>query len=81
MLLTEVHTPSERAKVQGMNDFILFSGLAISSLSAGVIYHYFGWMWVNLATAPLILTVLLSAIWLRSARRKERAAAFFTKSC
>ena len=75
VLLTEVHTPSERAKVQGMNDFILFSGLAISSLSAGVIYHFFGWMWVNLAAAPLILAVLLQAIWLRSVRRKEQAAA------
>ncbi|MBT7954271.1 MAG: MFS transporter [Rhodospirillaceae bacterium] len=74
VLLTEVHTPSERNKVQGMNDFILFTGLAISSLSAGMIYHFFGWMWVNLAAMPLILTVLLSAIWLRSVRRKEQAA-------
>ena len=80
VLLTEVHTPSERAKVQGMNDFILFSGLAISSLSAGMIFHYFGWMWVNVATAPLILAVLLPAIWLRSIRKKEQAAAFFTQS-
>jgi len=75
VLLTEVHTPSERAKVQGVNDFILFSGLAISSLSAGIIYHFFGWMWVNLATVPLILAVLLPAIWLRSVRRKEQASA------
>jgi len=75
VLLTEVHTPSERAKVQGMNDFILFTGLALSSLSAGVIYFYFGWKWVNLATAPLILAILLPAIWLRSVRRKEQATA------
>ncbi len=75
VLLTEVHTASERAKVQGLNDFILFSGLAISSLSAGMIFHFFGWMWVNLATTPLILAVLLPAIWLRSVRKKERAAA------
>ena len=80
VLLTEVHTPSERAKVQGMNDFILFSGLAISALSAGIIFHYFGWMWVNLATAPLILAVLLPAIWLRSIRKKEQAGAFCSKS-
>ena len=80
VLLTEVHTASERAKVQGLNDFILFSGLAISSLSAGMIFHYFGWMWVNLATAPLILAVLLPAIWLRAIRKKEQAAAFFTES-
>ena len=75
VLLTEVHTPSERAKVQGMNDFILFTGLALSSLSAGMIYYYFGWMWVNLAAAPLILAILLPAIWLRSVRRKEQALA------
>lgn len=75
VLLTEVHTPSERAKVQGMNDFILFSGLAISSLTTGMIYHFFGWVWVNLATAPLILTILLTAIWLRSVRRKEQTGA------
>ena len=73
LLVTEVHSPSERAKVQGMNDFILFTGLACSSLFAGVIYHFMGWMWVNLATAPMILAVLLSALWLRSIRRKEPA--------
>jgi len=76
VLVTEVHTPSERAKVQGMNDFILFTGLAISSLSAGVIYYFMGWLWVNLATMPMILAVLLSAVWLRSIRRKQQADAY-----
>ena len=73
LLITEVHSPSERAKVQGVNDFILFTGLALSSLFAGVIYHFMGWMWVNLATTPMIIAVLLSAIWLRTIRRKEQA--------
>jgi MFS family permease len=71
ILLTEVHTPSERAKVQGMNDFILFTGLAISALSAGIIYNFFGWMWVNIATLPLMLAILISAMWLRSIRKKQ----------
>jgi hypothetical protein len=31
-------------------------------------------MWVSLATSPMILAVLLSALWLRSIRRKEQAA-------
>ena len=75
LLVTEVHTPSERAKVQGMNDFILFTGLAMTSLLAGVIFHFFGWLWVNLVTVPFILIVLLSAIWLRSIRRKQQVAA------
>ncbi len=75
LLVTEVHTPAERAKVQGTNDFLLFTGLAISSLMAGGVYHYFGWDWVNYAMLPVILTILLSALWLRSVRRKEQAAA------
>ena len=75
ILVTEVHSPSERAKVQGMNDFILFTGLAMSALFAGVIYHFLGWMWVNLMTLPMILAVLLSASWLRSIRKKQQALA------
>ena len=78
LLITEVHTSSEQAKVQGINDFILFTGLAISSLCAGIIYHFLGWMWVNLATTPMIIAVLCSAIWLRSIRRKEQATAILT---
>jgi len=72
LLVTEVHSPEERAKVQGFNDFILFTGLALSSLSAGVIYHFMGWFWVNLATAPMILAILLSAVWLHSIRKRQR---------
>jgi MFS family permease len=71
LLLTEVHSPSERAKVQGFNDFILFTGLAMSSLFAGIIYHFMGWYWVNLATAPMILSVMISAIWLRRIRKRN----------
>jgi MFS family permease len=71
LLITEVHSAAERAKVQGINDFILFTGLSMSSLFAGVIYHFLGWVWVNLAAAPMIIAVLVSAIWLRSIRRKQ----------
>ena len=78
LLITEVHSPSEQAKIQGINDFILFTGLAMSSLFAGVIYHFMGWMWINLATMPMILAVLFSAIWLRSIRQKERLSSVTT---
>ena len=74
LLVTEVHTPAERAKVQGTNDFILFTGLAFSSLAAGTIYHFFGWLWISYSMLPVILTILLSALWLRSIRRKEQAS-------
>ena len=34
-LLTESHTPAERAKVQGVNDAMIFTTLVVSSLSSG----------------------------------------------
>jgi len=73
ILITEVHTSAERAKVQGTNDFLIFTGLAISSLMAGSVYHFLGWDWVNYAMLPIILTILLSALWLRFIRRKQQA--------
>ena len=75
ILIIEVHTSAERAKVQGTNDFLIFTGLAISSLMAGSVYHFLGWDWVNYTMLPIILTILLSALWLRSIRRKEQATA------
>ena len=75
ILITEVHTPAERAKVQGINDFLIFTGLAISSLMAGSVYHFLGWNWVNYAMLPIILVILLLTLWLRSIRRKEQASA------
>ncbi|MBT4941346.1 MAG: MFS transporter [Rhodospirillaceae bacterium] len=75
ILVTEVHTPSEQARVQGFNDFIIFTGLAITSLSSGIIYHFFGWMWLNIMALPFILGITLSALWLRSVRRQQQSAA------
>ena len=73
-LLTRVHTASERAKVQGTNDLIVFTGMAMSSLFSGTLYHFMGWQWVNYAALPMISIVLIAVIWLafsehRAARR------------
>ncbi len=78
LLVTEVHSPAERAKVQGTNDFFLFTGLALSSLMAGGIYHHFGWDWINYAMLPVILVILFSALWLRSVRRRQQEAVLKT---
>ena len=75
LLITTVHSPAERAKVQGTNDFLLFTGLAVSSLMAGSVYHYFGWVWINYAMLPVILVILFSALWLRLVRRREQVVA------
>ena len=69
-LLTEVHTDAERAKVQGTNDLIVFSGMAVASLFSGTIFHFLGWQWVNFAALPMILIIILSVIGLSLNQKK-----------
>ncbi|MGY9000282.1 MAG: MFS transporter [Rhodospirillales bacterium] len=70
-LLTDVHTPSERAKVQGINNFIIFGFVAFSSLMSGTIHHFFGWHWVNLVIIPLILIAIATTMWFIVTQRKN----------
>lgn len=73
-LLTEVYDPSEKAKVQGVNDFLVFGTNAFASLSAGAIYHRMGWEAVNYVVVLPLLLVFATAFWLRMKRKfAERA--------
>lgn len=46
--------PEDRATVQGLNDLLVFSAVAIASLLAGVIEHAAGWRALNLAVLPVL---------------------------
>lgn len=72
-LLTEVHTPAEKAKVQGLNDMLVFASAGIASFFSGNLLHNFGWDVLNLASLPLMLAVGLGTVWLLI-RRRRRAA-------
>jgi MFS family permease len=69
-LLTESYVPSERAKTQGMNDFLIFATQALSSLSAGLLVTTRGWSLVNYAALPAILVAGGAIAWLRVQRSK-----------
>ena len=69
-LLMECHTAQERAKVQALNDFLIFSVAALASLSSGAIQHGAGWYWVTLAIVVPMTVVLVATIWLQLARRR-----------
>ncbi len=62
-LITETYNAAERSKTQALNDFIIFTTVAFSSLSAGMLQHNFGWKIVNLGVIPLLVIILLSIIW------------------
>ncbi len=69
-LLTECYVPSERAKVQALNDFLVFSAVAGASFSSGAIQYNFGWAWINFAMLGPMALVLLATLWLRVKQRR-----------
>lgn len=74
-LLTEVHRPSEKGMVQGVNDFLVFSVVAVTAAISGYLYFHLGWVVLNLVTIPA-LTVAASVIvmlWFVQARRLKIA--------
>ena len=62
-LLTNTYNVAERTKVQGVNDFMVFTFVAAGTFSSGYIQHVFGWSWVNLGMVPPLLMVLASLAW------------------
>ena len=68
-LLTNAYRPVERAKVQGINDFLVFGATAVASLLSGTLFHLYGWSTVVLAALPLLGITLLMVIWMALFRR------------
>jgi MFS family permease len=65
-LLTETYRPEERAKVQALNDFCVFTTVALASLSAGALQNSYGWQVVNFGLIPLLIIIMVSIIWGKS---------------
>ena len=62
-LVTETHRPSERAKVQSFNDFLVFGTMVIGSFSSGHILTDYGWNTVNLLVFPPVAAGVLALLW------------------
>lgn len=69
-MLTRAHRPEERARVQGMNDFFVFGGVFLASLSSGGLMNCLGgsaqagWNAVNMAMLPFLVLAGAALIWL-----------------
>ena len=69
-LLTDTYLPEERAKIQGLNDFMVFGFVAFCSLTSGTLLHFFDWQTVNLAAIPVIS--FASAVIVAMALRRRK---------
>lgn len=57
--LAQTYRASERAKAQGLHDFLVFGVLVVASFSAAGLLNRWGWAGVNLVLLPLLALVLV----------------------
>ncbi len=63
MLLTDAYTPAEKARTQGANDVIVFTTMAVSSFSSGLLVSAAGWEAMNAGAVPLLAVVAGAVLW------------------
>jgi MFS family permease len=67
-LLTTTYRPAEKAKVQALNDLLVFGTVAATAFSAGAAHHALGWDVLNYAAAPFLLLGVAATLWLARSR-------------
>jgi MFS family permease len=69
-LLPRGYQQSERFRVQGLNDMMVFTAQATAALSAGAVLASVGWASLLLVAVPLlVLHSVLMSVWLLRSRR------------
>ncbi|AJC79213.1 major facilitator superfamily protein [Rhizobium etli bv. phaseoli str. IE4803] len=71
-MVSDCHTPEERGKVQGANDFVVFGTVAMASFFSGSLMFSSGWETVNWFVIPAVALVLVPLVW-QSARLPRTA--------
>jgi MFS family permease len=74
-MLTQAYRPEERAKVQGLNEFLIAGSAALGSLASAGVYSGFGWDGLNLGVMPLLLVCAGITAWYGLTRRAAARAA------
>lgn len=72
-IVAETYRSSERGKVLGFHDFVLFTSVALTSLMSGQIYNSFGWDALNQIVIPVsfLCLLVLAVEWMRGRRRTD----------
>ena len=76
VMLSTAYRPEEGARVQALNEQMVFGVNALASIGAGVLLNLFGWEAVNLIAMPIAVAAILLLGWadLRGRGLKRKAA-------
>ena len=78
-MVTDTYTPAERAKVQALNDFLVFGTVAVASFGSGRLLNTSGWETINTLMLPLIAVVLVMLGWLTLRHRRTTTSVTVTR--
>lgn len=69
-LLPQGYEASERFRVQGLNDLLIFGVQAVAALSAGAVLAAVGWRWLVLLAIPFVLVhATVMVLWMMERRK------------
>jgi MFS family permease len=70
-MVADSYRPSEKGKVQGFHDFVLFGSVAFASLMSGAVYNAWGWEMLNWIIFPVTVLcfVALGVLKMTGARQ------------
>jgi hypothetical protein len=63
VIVTKAYAPSERARAQAANDFLVFATAAVAALSSGQVLHHHGWHIVLSTAIFMLLIASVGALW------------------
>ncbi|WP_374625389.1 MFS transporter [Devosia sp.] len=69
-MLSEAYRPEEAARVQGLNEQVVFGVMAIASIGSGLLLQTIGWQSINILAIP-VATVGILALGFSMTRRKQ----------
>lgn len=70
-MVVDCYRPEERGRVQALNDFIIFTCVALSSFTSGRVLAVYGWYGVNTWTLPISAVVMLALAWLYFKNKRQ----------
>ncbi|MCB1516634.1 MAG: MFS transporter [Hyphomicrobiaceae bacterium] len=73
-MLTSAYRPEEAARVQGLNEQLVFGTMAVASIFSGVLLNMIGWQAVNVLVIPVATAVIALLAWSDARARKARQA-------
>lgn len=68
-MLSAAYRPEEAARVQGLNEMVVFGVMALASIASGVLLETIGWQAINVLTVTAATAAILVLGW-RSLRSK-----------